>query len=165
MIITSTLQENRIKINKTLEQKSRFSEKRDADSVGTLFSASWCETVPPVVIGSRSWARGTIPFMSFVTRSRGRGNSVVKICERFPLDRSTHNSFECPNHVIIFRSNQCERVTCTLSASGAADAMDVGIGSVWHVEVDHVRNAVDVQTARRNVRGDHDAEVPCFEAM
>src|SRR5215213_1187736 len=103
--------------------------------------------------------------MSFVTRSRGRGNSVVKICERFPLDRSTHNSFECPNHVIIFRSNQCERVTCALSASGAADAMDVGIGSVWHVEVDHMRNAVNVQTARCNVRGDHDAEVPCFEAM
>lgn len=103
--------------------------------------------------------------MSFVRRSGWRGNGIVKICERLSFDWSPHNAFESPDDVVVFGRDERERVTCSLGASRTSDAMDVGIGRVWHIKVDHVRNAVNVQTARRNVSSDHDAEVSCFEAV
>src|SRR6266540_3174923 len=117
------------------------------------------------MIGRRRRAWGTIPFMSFVTRARRRSDRIVKICERLSFDGSAHNAFERPDHIVIIRRDECERVAGTLGASRTTDAMDVGIGSVWHVEVDHMRNTVNVQTACRNVGSDHDAEVSCFEAV
>ena len=103
--------------------------------------------------------------MPFVTRSWWRSDRIVKIRERLSFDRSSHDAFERPNHVLIFGRDQCERVACALSAPRATDAVDVGIGSVWHIEVDHMRNTVNVQTARRNVGSHHDAKVSCFEAV
>ena len=103
--------------------------------------------------------------MPFVTRSWWRSDRIVEIRERLSFDRSSHDAFERSNHVLIFGRDQCERVACALSAPRATDAVDVGIGSVWHIEVDHMRNTVNIQTTRRNVGGDHDAEVTCLEAV
>ena len=103
--------------------------------------------------------------MSFVTRSRWRGNRIVKICEGLAFDRSSHNALKSPDHVVVFRCDECERVPSPLGASRAADAMNVGIGSVWHVKVDHMRNAVNVEAACRDIGGDHYVEVACFETV
>src|SRR5690349_23159953 len=122
----------------------------------------------PVLCKTRGCGSGTgrtIPFMPFVTRARWRRDRIVKIWERLLFDRSSHDAFERSNHVFIFGRDQCESVACALSAPGATDAVDVGIGSVWHVEVDHMRNTVNIQTARCNVGGDHDAKMSCFEAV
>ena len=104
-----------------------------------------------------------IPFMSFVTRPRRRGRRVVKIWKGLALERPAHDPFESPDQVIIFRRNERERVACALRASRATDAMDVGVSSVRHVEVDDVRDALHVEAARRNVGGDHDAEMSALE--
>ena len=101
--------------------------------------------------------------MAFMARPRRRGNRVVKVWESFAFDRSTHDAFECPDHIVIFRRDERERVAGALGASRATDAMDVGVGGVGHVEVDDVRDAVDIETACRNVSGDHDGEVSAFE--
>ena len=108
-------------------------------------------------------ARGASPFTAFVTRPRRRGSRVVKIREGLAFDGSTHDAFESSDHVIVFRCDERERVACALCASSAPDAMDVGVGSVGHVEVEDVRDAVDIETTRRDVGGDHDREMSALE--
>jgi hypothetical protein len=75
----------------------------------------------------------------------------------------SHDAFELSDHILIFVCDQGERIACALGASCATDAMDVGIGGVRHVEVDDVRDAFNIKSARRNIGGDHDREVSTFE--
>ena len=76
-----------------------------------------------------------------------------------------HDAFESADHILVFIGDQSERVACALRAPRASDAMDVGVGGVGHVVVDDVRDAVNVETARRDIGGDHDGEVPGFETV
>ena len=71
-------------------------------------------------------------------------------------DRSSHNSFEFSDHVTVLWCDQCERITLPMGAAGAADAMDISVGCVRHIVIDDVRNALHVQSACSNVRGNHD---------
>ena len=43
--------------------------------------------------------------------------------------------------------------------------MDVSVSRVGHIIIDHMGDAVDVETARSDIRSDHDGEVSCFETM
>ena len=103
--------------------------------------------------------------MPFVTGAWRCSDLVIKIRERLAFDRSAHYTFESPDHVIVLGRDKGEGIACALSAPRATDAVDVGIGSVWHIEVDHMRNTVNVQTTRRNVGSHHDAKVSCFKAV
>ena len=49
-------------------------------------------------------------------------------------------------------------------AAGAADAVDVALAVLGRVEVDDVRDAVDVDAAGGDVGGDQDVDVPGLEA-
>ena len=51
--------------------------------------------------------------------------------------------------------HQRERIAHFLRATCPADAMDVILGMLRHVVVDHVRDAFDVQSARGDVRCHH----------
>jgi hypothetical protein len=104
-------------------------------------------------------------FMSFVTRPRWRGERVVKVGKDFTFDGSCHDTFESPDHIAVFRRDQGERVACALGASRAPDAMDVGIGSIGHVVIDYVRDALNIETTRCDIRRNHNGEVPRFETM
>ena len=101
--------------------------------------------------------------MAFMTRPRRCRSRVIKICEGLAFDGSAHDAFERPDHIVIFRRDECERVAGALCASRATDAMDIGVGGVGHVEVDDVRDAFNVEPARCDVSGDHDGEVSTFE--
>ena len=103
--------------------------------------------------------------MHRTTMSRRRGNVVIKVWQRFAFDGMAHNALQLSDHVVVLRCDQRKRVSCALRASRAPDAVNVRVGGVWHVVVDHVRDAVDVEPARCNIRSDHDGEVPCFETM
>src|ERR1043166_8698961 len=50
-------------------------------------------------------------------------------------------------------------------AAGAADAVDIVLGHVRHVEVDDVRQPLDVEAARRDVGGDEHAQLVVLEAL
>ena len=76
-----------------------------------------------------------------------------------------HDAFECADHVVIFRRDERECVAGALGASRASDAVNISIGGIGHVEVDNVRDAVDIETARRDVGGDHDLEMSRFETV
>lgn len=100
-----------------------------------------------------------------VPMPRRRGDGVIKIREELPREWSSHDPFECPDHVVILRCDQSESIAVTMGAPCATDTMDVGIGRIGHIVVDHMRDALNVEPARRDVRGDHDMEMPGFEAM
>ena len=99
-----------------------------------------------------------------MTRPRRRGNCVVKIWENLSFNRSSHDAFENPNHIFVFWCNKCERIACALGASCPSDAMNIGIGSIRHIEVDHMRDAFHIETACRDVSGNHNWKMPGLEA-
>ncbi len=102
-----------------------------------------------------------------MVRSRfGWGSDrVVEVWEGDPFEWGFHDAFELADHILIFISDQREGIAGALSASRASDAMDVRIRRIGHVIVDDVRDAVDIETARGDVGGDHDREVSRFETM
>ena len=104
-----------------------------------------------------------MPFSSSGTVCLRRRNFVVKIGECFSFERP-HDAFECPDHVVIFWRDQRERIACALRASCAPNAMNIRVGSIGHVVVDNVGDTFDVKPARRDVGGDHNAEVTSLEA-
>ena len=100
-----------------------------------------------------------------MSRSRRGGRRVIEVGKSDLFQRLFHNAFEPADHIRILRCDERERVACAFGASRAPDAMDVRIGSVGHVVVDDVRDAVNIETARRDVGGDHDLEVSRFESL
>lgn len=70
--------------------------------------------------------------------SRRRRMVVVEVWKCLTLEWMSHDALKAPDHVIVFRGDQGERVTGALGASSAADAVDVGVGSVGHIVVDDV---------------------------
>ena len=50
------------------------------------------------------------------------------------------------------------------SAARSADSMDVVLGLIGRVEVDHMRNAVHIYTASSDIGGDHDLKLAAFKA-
>ena len=95
---------------------------------------------------------------------RGR-RRVVEVGERDPFERGFHDAFENPDHILVFVGHQRKGIAGALGATGATDAVDVGVGGVGHVVVDDVRDTVNVETARGDVGGDHDGEVPGLETV
>ena len=74
--------------------------------------------------------------MPFVTGPGRRGDRVIIVREYLPLERVPLDAFESPDHVVIFGSNKGKSISGALGTSGAADAMDIGVGGVGHVKVD-----------------------------
>ena len=90
---------------------------------------------------------------------------IVEVGESLTFEWPTHNAFELADHILVFVGYECKGVAGALRASRATDAMDIGVGGVGHVEINHVRDTVDVETARGDVGGDHDGEVSRFETV
>ena len=70
----------------------------------------------------------------------------------------------------------CSKVACTrtrwvsggsdlASSPSAADAMDVGLDVPRHVKVDDVRDALNIEAARRHVRCKHERRLVVHEAL
>jgi hypothetical protein len=106
-----------------------------------------------------------MPFTSFVTVPWWCSSGVVEVWQSLAFDWSTHNTFESPDHVVILRRDEREGIASTLRASCSSDAMDVSIGGIRHIVVDDVRDALNIQSARRNICSDHDGEMACFETV
>jgi hypothetical protein len=123
------------------------------------------KTIPCVTPRRRGGAGRASPFMAFMTRPGRRGSRVVKVGEGLAFDGFSHDTFESADHIPIFIGHQRERVAGAVGASRTTDAMDIGVGGVGHIVVDHVRDALNIETARSNVGGNHDGEVSRFETV
>lgn len=162
---TPFLQEKGLKINENFGIKNRLSiRKAGIDSVTGLLSPSRRETVVSVAGGRGTRTRRASPFSSAGTMCRRRGDCVIKVRQSDASERFTHDPFQRPDHVVVFRRDQCERVTGTLSASSAPDAMNVSIGGVRHIKVDNMGYAFHVETTGGDIGGNHDGKVPGLEA-
>ena len=146
------------------KKRARFAKTPDIDPVKGSSLPPGREAVVSVACGGRAGARRADPLSSPGTMCRRRGNSVVKIGEGLPFERA-HDSFERPDHIVIFRGDQCERVARTLGASRAPNAMDVGIRGIGHIVVNDVRDVFHVETARRDIGGHHDLKMAGLEAF
>ena len=111
--------------------------------------------------GSGTWRALSLTHSGSMPRRRGR--RIIKIIQSQACQRLAHDPFESPDHIVIFGRDECKRVTCTLCAACAPDSMDVGIGGIWHIVVDDMRDVFYIEAARRNIRGDHDRKVPASE--
>jgi len=82
-------------------------------------------------------------------------STVVESFELLALQRTAHDLLQRSHHGVVIGHRQRERVSGPLRATGASDAMDIGIGGVGHVVVDDMGDALHVQTACGDVGGDH----------
>ncbi len=67
-------------------------------------------------------------------------------------------------HVPFARRDEQDRFAAAARAAGATDAVNVRLGVVRNVVVDDVRDALDVEAARRDIRRDDDVELAVLEA-
>ena len=65
----------------------------------------------------------------------------------------------------ILRGRQCDRNPGHSCATGAADPVDIIVGLPRHVEIDDMTDALDVESARRDVRSDQNADLVLLEAV
>ncbi len=63
------------------------------------------------------------------------------------------------------RGDEADRVARAAGATGAADAVHVGLGVDRQVVVDDVADALDVETARRDVGRDEDVQLSGLELV
>src|SRR5574341_374816 len=101
--------------------------------------------------------------MHSMTMPRRRGNRVIEVWKSHASERLPHDPFKRPYDVIILWRYKRERITRTLCTACPPDAMDVGIGSVGHIVVDDMRDVLHIESARRDVGGNHDGKVPALE--
>ncbi len=133
----------------------------------TMLSLPWRESILCVTRrgGSGTSALGVRSAAMVRSRFRRSSDRIIKIGECDPFKRCFHDPFKLPDHIVVFICHQCERITGALGATCATYAMDICIGGVGHVVVDDVCDAVNVKSARGDVGGDHDGEVPGLETM
>lgn len=84
-------------------------------------------------------------------RLKEGGGVVAEIGDTGSRDLETEEALDSREIGHVLRAEEGHGVPAALSASGAADPMDVDLGLVRHVKVDHVADAFDVDTTGRDV--------------
>ena len=79
--------------------------------------------------------------------------------------RRVGGALDGPEHTALARGDEEDRLAAAARAAGAADAVDVGLGVVRDVEVQHVADAVDVQAAGGDIGGDQDVQLAVLELI
>jgi len=73
------------------------------------------------------------------------------------------NLFDVGKKFPLVGANEGNRLAPGSGASRAPDAVDVVLGDVGEVEVDHVREQFDVEPPSGDVSGDKNPDPVCFE--
>src|SRR5262245_60082690 len=81
-------------------------------------------------------------------RDLGTGKTIRHLA---PCDRRAESALDCAYRLVVFTTGEGVSLAVPLRAAGAADTVRVGVGSIGHVEVDHVRDALYVDAARGDV--------------
>src|ERR1700722_8388808 len=66
-------------------------------------------------------------------------------------------------HVALARRDEQDCFACPTCATGPSDAMDVGLRVIGDIVIDDVRDAIDIDAARGDVRRDDYVELPVLQ--
>src|SRR4029079_5002508 len=99
--------------------------------------------------GDAARAAGTFTAALTIVRWRGFVSKLRNIVRH--VQSATGQPPHPPQQIAFFAATERRRDTRRTRAARAADAVDVHLGDIWHVEVDDVRNRVDVQAAGSDV--------------
>ncbi len=83
--------------------------------------------------------------------------------QRHGLDALSRHAFDDPQHVPLARRDEQNRLATAPRTARAADAVNVRLRVIRNVVVHDVRNALDVEPARRDVRRHDDVELAVLE--
>src|SRR5438128_4115338 len=121
-------------------------------------------SISSTVIPTRSlWGPSrSRPFMASHFR-RGR-RAIVEVRQRHARDRFTEGSLDAAEVPFVLRSHERNRLSGRFHPRRPAHPMHVVGRDRRHVVVDHVGDALDVNPARRDVRGDEHLVSPAPEA-
>src|SRR5690625_7569284 len=73
------------------------------------------------------------------------------------------NTLDGTQHAALTRSNEQNRFTSTSSTASTSDAVNIRLGVVRDIEVDHVRNEVNIETTCCNVHSNRDVQTAIVE--
>ena len=111
-----------------------------------------------VVVG----AAAVFPARRFHQR---RLRAVAEPGHHLARDPDPDRFFDLGEPLLLFRADERDRGAGAPGAAGAADPMHVVVGRVRQVEVDHVRQLLDVEPARRDVGRDEDPHLARLELL
>ena len=80
------------------------------------------------------------------------------------LESDLDRPLDVLEQTVFARLDERDRRALAAGATGPADPVDIRVGVGRHVEVDDVRDVLDVEAAGRDVRGDEDVQVAVAEA-
>src|SRR6266404_7028022 len=83
------------------------------------------------------------------------GQDVIKVLQLELRDFLADETFDGAEIFEFLDGHQREGIAYFLGATRAANTMDVILGMLRHVVVDHVCDAFDIQPARGDIRRDH----------
>ena len=88
---------------------------------------------------------------------------VFVIC--FYFDLSLNHLFHIGEEGAIVFGTEGDRATCCIGSTGAANAVHVGFGLLWKIEVDDEGHRLHVHSAGGYVSCDEDGDTPLAEAF
>src|SRR5262245_31991673 len=94
-----------------------------------------------------------------------RRGGVVEALEPPARDRLAEHALDRSHGCVVVGCDQREGVALALGPAGTPDPVDIGVGRVRDVVVDHMRDCGDIDPARRDVGGDHNLVGTAAKAM
>lgn len=94
----------------------------------------------------------------------GSRSLVVESRQNATLDGTSENLLDVTHKGSILVGDERKRITRVEGTSRAPDTMGVGVGGVWNVVVDDVRDLTDVDAAGGDIGGDQNLERPVAES-
>jgi hypothetical protein len=77
---------------------------------------------------------------------------VIETFRLFPYDPAADETLERTQRPLIFRRNKADRITDSVRAAGASDAMDIILRVHWEIIVHYMGDPIHIDASRRNVR-------------
>ena len=118
---------------------------------------------------TRSMSSGTVVPSRTMTSVRGvtlmNRLPVLKIGQCHAVYFLTKFFFDGLYEFFFIRRNQRQRIPLRFGPCRASDAVNIVIRVVRHVEINYVRDVLNINTARRNIRGNQYLTFALFEML
>ena len=112
------------------------------------------------LVPARAGGRGAL-----ARRGGGLGSPRLGAVQLEPADRLADQPLDRGHRLAFLGRGEGEGAAALAGAAGAADAVDIVVGVVRHVEIDHDRHVGDVEAARGHVGGHQEVDLAGLERV